>query len=205
MKPLSFLFGLLTICSGLTVKGQSPSCVAPPPGIVAWWPGESNAVDTNNGTWVGHPSYTVGEVGQAFNFDGASYVQVPASPNLDISTNSGFTLEAKKFVAADSSAFTYDKTSGIAKLYVNGVVVGSQNFGNITPATSYPAYHVNIGSRYAAYYYTGAIDEVSVYGRALSQSEIQSIFNAGSAGKMFGVSDGVTLGQTVIEYIAASS
>jgi hypothetical protein len=76
-------------------------------GIVAWWPAETNANDrigTNNGVLNGNVTYTNGKVGEAFNFDGASYVQVPDSPSLHF-TNV-MTVEAwvnlRTFVGANS-------------------------------------------------------------------------------------------------------
>lgn len=66
--------------SGVQVLA-SGQCVSPPSGIVAWWPGEGNANDiigTNNGTLVGGVTFTSGEVGQAFSFDGSGgYIQMP--------------------------------------------------------------------------------------------------------------------------------
>jgi subtilisin-like proprotein convertase family protein len=66
-------------------------------GMVAWWKGESNFVDSvnaNNGTPLGSVTFTNGEVATGFNYltpsDGIS---VPASPTLNLTTNSGFTLE----------------------------------------------------------------------------------------------------------------
>ena len=84
-------------------------------------------------------------------------------------------------------ALTYDKGSGNAILYINGVVVASQNFGSITPETSYPDYNFDIGRRSATadgtFFYSGMIDELAVYNRALSPCEIVAIYNAGTAGK----------------------
>ena len=82
-------------------------------------------------------------------------------------------------------AVTYDKGSGLAILYLNSTNVASANFGSITPQTTYPA---NIGRRTGEPIglndtYGGLIDELSLYNRALSQAEIQSIANAGGAGK----------------------
>ena len=66
--------------SGVQVLA-SGQCVSPPSGIVAWWPGEGNANDiigTNNGTLVGGVTFTSGEMGQAFSFDGSGgYIQMP--------------------------------------------------------------------------------------------------------------------------------
>src|SRR6266478_2423250 len=82
-------------------------------------------------------------------------------------------------------ALTYDKSSGRAVLYYNGTIIGTNNFGSITPQTTYP---VNIGRRTGQAIgngatYGGLMDELSVYSRAVSSSEIAAIYSAGSAGK----------------------
>jgi hypothetical protein len=80
-------------------------------------------------------------------------------------------------------AVTYDKGSGLGVLYVNGTIVYSYNLGSFTPQTSFDLY---IGFRPSPVYssiYKGLMDEISLYSRALSQAEIQSIVNAESAGK----------------------
>jgi hypothetical protein len=84
-------------------------------------------------------------------------------------------------------AVTYDKASGLMTFYINGSLVFSNNIGNITPQTSYP---MNIGRRTGqpignGSTFNGLMDELSLYNRALSQTEIQAIYNAGSAGKCF--------------------
>jgi subtilisin-like proprotein convertase family protein len=82
------------------VRTQTGTLISTPPlwGMVAWWKGEGNANDsagTNNGTLIGGLGFAPGEVGQAFNFkDTNGYVFVPASPQLNVGTNSGFTVEA---------------------------------------------------------------------------------------------------------------
>ncbi len=81
-------------------------------------------------------------------------------------------------------ALTYDKTTGLAVLYRNGLAVASQNLGVFTPQTSF---NFNLGYRAvgtaAPMYFQGMLDETSLYNRALSAAEIQAIYNAGSAGK----------------------
>ena len=81
-------------------------------------------------------------------------------------------------------ALTYDKASGIAVLYRNGIAVQTSNLGTFTPQTSYDFY---LGERAsgtdAGSYFGGTMDEPSLYNRALSATEIASIYNAGSAGK----------------------
>jgi Concanavalin A-like lectin/glucanases superfamily/FG-GAP-like repeat/FG-GAP repeat len=81
-------------------------------------------------------------------------------------------------------ALTYDKASGMAALYLNGNQVQSANLGSFTPQTSYNLYLGVRASGFAAgSYFTGTIDEPSLYNRALSQTEIQAVYNAGSGGK----------------------
>ena len=81
-------------------------------------------------------------------------------------------------------AVTYNKTNGIAAIYLNGAVVAQQNVGSFTPQTSYPFYlgtddgDIDNG-------FDGQMDEVSVYSRALSSNEVVAIYNAGSVGKCF--------------------
>ena len=81
-------------------------------------------------------------------------------------------------------ALTYDKTTGMAVLYRNGVVVASASLGNnFTPWTSVDFF---LGVRPAgsfANHFNGMMDESAIYKRALSASEIQAIYNAGSKGK----------------------
>jgi len=95
-----------------------------------------------------------------------------SAPNLI--TNNGF----------QHVAVTYDKASGLGKLYRNGAVVKSQNVGVFTPQTTYGLY---LGKRVSGpgtgSFYKGLMDELAIYNRALSDSEVQTIFNSGSAGK----------------------
>jgi hypothetical protein len=77
-------------------------------------------------------------------------------------------------------AGTYDGMS--MKVYLDGVLEGEKaNPGAIVPSSTVPAYigYASQADRHAV----AAIDEVSVYNRALSQAEIQAIVAAGSAGK----------------------
>ena len=60
-------------------------------------------------------------------------------------------------------ALTYNNASGVATLYYNGASVASQNLGSFTPQTSYPVY---IGRRpyyTTTEYFSGLMDEVSLY------------------------------------------
>lgn len=81
-------------------------------------------------------------------------------------------------------ALTYDRNSGEAKIFLNGVASAGVNVGTITPETTFP---LNLGSRISGdgsgSFFQGAMDELCLYNRALSDSEILALFNAGTAGK----------------------
>ena len=106
---------------------------------------------------------------------------------VDSSFVSHWIYSAPGIVTADYQhvALTYDKASGVASIYRNGVLVASQNLGSFTPNTTG---NLLLGERtylqgQPQFHYLGNLDEMSVFGRALSQSEIASIYNAGSTGK----------------------
>jgi hypothetical protein len=76
------------------------------------------------------------------------------------------------------AAVTYDGTT--VTLYLNGQVENSAaRFLN----TFLDAKGLAIGLRPGSAVWNGQIDEVELFNRALSQAEIQAIYNAGSAGK----------------------
>jgi hypothetical protein len=81
-------------------------------------------------------------------------------------------------------ALTYDKTTGVAVLYRNGVAMATQTMGSFTPQTSFDLYMgVRPSGSFSGLYFQGMLDEVSLYNRALTAAEIQSIYNAGAGGK----------------------
>lgn len=73
MRPKGLLVALLLLCG---CQRPPPACVAPPSGMVAWWPGDGNTNDivgSNPGTLRFGATYGVGLVGgQAFSFDGVN-------------------------------------------------------------------------------------------------------------------------------------
>jgi hypothetical protein len=77
---------------------------------------------------------------------------------------------------------TFDASTGLYNLYVNGQAVASQTSPGAITATSR---NVLIGREDSSLPrpFNGLIDEVTIYGRALTASEIQTVFKAGSAGK----------------------
>jgi hypothetical protein len=84
-------------------------------------------------------------------------------------------------------AVTYNRLTGVATLYINGNQVASQNLGSFTPRTNY---NLLLGAQTFTgtatapnKVFNGGLDELSVYSRALSAAEIQSIVSAGYDGK----------------------
>ena len=214
--------------------GKCKTCIPPPPGMVAWWPGEGNGNDIrgeNNGTPVGAVTFPIGEVEHAFNFAAASNsgVIVPSSEALNptegitldawvnpssfpntapsvirrdtngagttqYSLNVGDTGVVECNIAGSASvtggsvplnvwshvACTYDLN--FLRAYVNGVEVASTAATIPIPSSLQP---LAIGKEngFTDRNFDGLIDEAELFNRALAQSEIQNIVDAGSFGK----------------------
>lgn len=98
--------------------------------------------------------------------------------------NSATILTSTRAMYADEwthVAVTYSASNGTARvfLYLNGTVAGSCTTNAITiDSTKYVAEIGNIVSGGSAM--DGLIDEVMIYGRALSASEVQSVYSPGS-------------------------
>lgn len=145
--------------------------------------------DTNNGRpvieWFGNPGFGVqlwvsGVNGSGFS-PGDLYVNL-------VDTGGGFHIlqTPPNVLSLDTFqhvAVTYDKASGVCNIYRNGALIDSTNFGSLSLQTSYSLY---LGARPGVKYYNGLLDEASVYSRALSATEIQNIYVAGSQGKCLG-------------------
>ena len=104
----------------------------------------------------------------------------------DVTGTNHVVVSAQNLIMANQwqhVAVTYNRTfPGETKLYINGVVVQTGTFGVITPMTNYPLW---FGARTAPtdIKYSGALDEIEVFDRAVSDGEIAAIYNAGNAGK----------------------
>src|SRR5207249_6908353 len=77
-----------------------------------------------------------------------------------------------------------DSATGLAKVYVNGALENSDAQPGLIDSIGTP---VQIGGFmdpiFAGSFLPGVVDEATIYSRALSDSEIQSIVLAGPAGK----------------------
>jgi hypothetical protein len=68
-------------------SGKCRSCTTPPPGMVAWWPGDGNTKDIqngDNGLLKNGATFGAGKVARSFSFDGVDdYVEVPNDSSLN--------------------------------------------------------------------------------------------------------------------------
>jgi len=120
--------------------------------------------------WLGHPGTSTGYLhADLYDGNGDHVINTAAGT---IVTN-----------AWQHAALTYDKTSGIARLFINGAMLSEQNLGVVTVRNTGNLY---IGARLGSIqpkFFKGSIDEPSVYNRALTTNEIAAIYAAGSTGK----------------------
>lgn len=77
------------------------------------------------------------------------------------------------------------RNGSVWTIYVNGASVGSQVRTVEVPNANAP---LTIGQAEQLGFMNGLLDEVTIYNRALTQGELQAIFNAGSEGKCKAVS-----------------
>lgn len=93
-------------------------------------------------------------------------------------------------------AYSFDTLSNQQALYLDGVLVDS-NTSSID-SIGYDAHPLYLGTESDAetlyYFFPGRIDEAQLFGRALSASEIETIYRAGSRGACVGVVCGAVPG-----------
>jgi uncharacterized repeat protein (TIGR01451 family) len=102
---------------------------------------------------------------------------------------------------------------GQATLYIDGMLKGKSQLSPIDNIGVNHSIPLIIGDRNgSALPFTGLIDEVDIFSRALTSSEIQNIYNAGSAGKcqqavtaIVAGGDDITLSNTVLNMGSASA
>ena len=119
----------------------------------------------------------------SFDYSGGLYANLRDTAGVDhvlrAPTTNGFSTAAYQHVA-----LTYDKTSGAARLWRNGAIIGGATPGTFTPQTGYDLYFGRRASgNFQNLLYAGWLDELALYDRALADAEIRAIFNAGGAGK----------------------
>lgn len=122
----------------LTVNPQPPCCPVPE-GLVGWWTGDGNALDSvgdNHGTIVGGLTYVPGKVGKAFKINGdafsQSYVTVPDSTTLN--PTSALSVEAWIYPTGpfDPVASPIVKKAGTGIFDPTGYSLEFTSFGTIS-------------------------------------------------------------------------
>src|SRR5438093_928772 len=116
MNTMQFHYRWKQKITGLLLPGllavhltSGAACIPPPDGLVSWWRADGNATDAlgaNNGTISG-ATFTAGEVGQAFNFDGSG----------------------QKITVADNDSLKLTNSLAIEGwIYANGIIIRNRNF-----------------------------------------------------------------------------
>lgn len=86
VRPLPVLLLAITLAALELTSGWGASCVAPSSGLIGWWTGNGTNVDVlglHHATLLNGATYSVGQVGQAFLFDGTnSSVEIPDALEL---------------------------------------------------------------------------------------------------------------------------
>ena len=131
------------------------------PGLVGWWKFDGNVLDYStegdDGVIVGTPNYIDGKLNQGLEFDGVSSVTAVVTGT-------------KNMISFWYNTTTTDWTHVVfnsTTTYVNGVVGVSGTYVN------YVGDDVTIGNGF-----TGRIDEVAIYNRALSEWEALQLYNS---------------------------
>jgi RHS repeat-associated protein len=149
--------------AGLTIElWINPLSTAYQQPLVEW--------DASANTFGTHLWISAGGVGNLF----ANIVDTAGGYHVITSANGVVTAGSFQHVA-----LTYDKATGLATLYKDGQMVVQQAMGIFTPRTTYDLY---FGQR-PGDYFTGLLDEVSLYRRAVRADEIQSVYEAAADGK----------------------
>jgi hypothetical protein len=105
------------------------------------------------------------------------------SPNGGVRTNASIVTTQK--LPANQWSFVVASYDGSAlRIYINAVLAASTNYSSgIFPGTATLGIGAVVGASGSAWPFAGLLDEISLYNRALSEAEIQAIFNADSLGK----------------------
>ncbi len=237
--------GHQSTCNFTVVITPPATCVAPAPGMMAWWRGEDDASDSvamNHGTLQPGALSVPAKIGKGIQTTGnGPAVIVPDSPELRPaqvsvemwvnSTSLGIQpgnvhLVAKSYRRDSASyALTCSGNGGLAfyvtlpdgyvyspaatpaiwdgrfhhvvgtydgsnvRLFVDGAQVGGDRPGSgaIQYDNAFQNGDLYLGAVYRGepnnYGFTGILDDVTLYARALAAEEIQALFAAGIAGK----------------------
>jgi hypothetical protein len=111
------------------------------------------------------------------NVGGQIYIQLRSSSNRSHTFNSTLTSSVWQHLV-----FTYSGSSNIsgAKLYLNDVIDTNLPGSGGLSGTWLEGQSFKLGSRGSSFYFSGNIDEVTVWDKELTASEVSEIYNSGS-------------------------
>lgn len=98
-----------------------------------------------------------------------------STPADTVATSSTFAASTLCHVVA-----TFDNTAQLMKIYVNGLLLGSQANSGTIPYNSNGTHALHIGNDELAsgeWRFSGRIDDVRIWNRALSLTEVQQLYN----------------------------
>ena len=106
----------------------------------------------------------------------------PQNFNVTVTNSSGartkrFSNTARALNTWYHVAGVYDASGRTLTIYINGVLENGTLQGTVPTANLNAAVNANIGRRTGGYYFNGIIDEIRIYNRALSATEVQSDMN----------------------------
>lgn len=158
------------------------ACVSAPQGLVSFYKGEDNALDSNSlnpGALQNGTTFQSGQVGRAFNFDGVDdFVAVPDSNSLDITrdltieawirptTNPAFSRIVSKRSLDDSNAEYDVLRQGDGRIRFSSINGGADNFvvsSGTVPPNVYTHVAVTIQGSTLQFYINGALDSTRSY------------------------------------------
>ena len=155
--------------------------------VSAWF--NKNAKDTTNADAIFGAYRSNSNVQLREGFDVRFYQTTPDTLQFILVTRDGGGVRTQRTARRNllnsvgnwyHAAGTYNKTTGEQKLYVNGQLVHTvlHPAGNtVVPMTYYP--DMRIGhSRVNNGYFNGAIDDVRLFNRPLSDTEVKTLYNA---------------------------
>jgi len=72
---------------------------------------------------------------------------------------------------------TYSKTTGVSKIYINGVLSNTTIAGSISSNYSTGNMYIGkAGNLSGQTYFTGKMDDIRIYKRVLNQNEVKALF-----------------------------
>ncbi len=107
MNKIIIVVGTLVFGICNVQASGSAECLAQPPDLLSWWPGDGHANDIhdgNDGTLQNGASFSSGIIADTFILDGIDdHVLIPHSSNLDIEPGTSLTIETWAFRTSPAS------------------------------------------------------------------------------------------------------